>query len=155
NLVARGERSHHTYDGYVRFLSSADQRFGHVRSSELEPLQVYRWCEEPGLDWNQTTRANAITAVKAAYRWGRKRGFVRIDPVRDMDKPTPRRRQAVLTEEQVLKILEATAGTSFADLITALWETGCRPAEVMTLTADRADPDRGIWRVVNKTRTST
>jgi integrase len=43
----------------------------------------------------------------------------------------------------------------FRDLLTALWESGARPGEVMGLTADRVDLERGQWRVVNKTRRKT
>lgn len=153
--VERGDRARITYDSYVRFLSSAVNAFGPTRADALTPHQVHLWCDSQGTNWGTTTRANAITAVKAAFRWGRRRGLLTEDPLRDLEKPTRRRREAVLTDDQIRTVLDATAGTPFADLVLGLWESGCRPSEIATLTADRADPDRGIWLVMNKTRSKT
>lgn len=151
----RGERAQVTYDGYLRYLDPAAGRFGALRATDLTPHAVHAWCEAPDLKWGPTNRANAITAVKAAFRWARRRGLLREDPIRDMEKPTRQRRELVLTDDQVRAILAATEGTPFADLVLGLWESGARPGELATLTADRVDPDRGVWHVVNKTRTST
>lgn len=153
--VERGDRVDSTYQNYVRFLSSAADRFGQVRATDLNSHQVHAWVEARDLKWNPTTRANGITAVKAAFRWARRRGLLREDPIRDMEKPTRKRREAVLTDEQVRTVLDATAGTPFADLVAALWESGCRPSEVTTLTVDRVDLAAGVWMVRNKTRRKT
>jgi integrase len=153
--VERGERAAITYEGYVRFLSSAAERMGAQRVADLTPHAVLAWCEAPALKWGPTTRANALTAVKAMTRWARRRGLLREDPLVDLKKPTRRKREAVLTDDQVRAVLGATEGTPFADLIFGLWESGCRPNELVTLTADRVDVERGTWLVVNKTRTST
>jgi hypothetical protein len=98
--VGRGERTRSTYDGYVRFLSPAAERFGAIRAAELTQHQVHAWCDAPALGWNPTTRANAIAAVKASFRWARRRGLIRENPLADMEKPTPRRRTEVLSPEK-------------------------------------------------------
>jgi integrase len=152
--VERGERAQITYDRYADFLSAAAESFGHVKADALKPHHVESWAEAPAAGWGATTRFNAITAVKAAFRWASRRGYISGSPLADMVKPTPKRRTAVLTDEQVRVIL-AAADPAWRDLVTALWLTGCRPTEVTTLKADRVDLDRGVWNVANKTRTST
>ncbi len=153
--VEQGERARVTYDGYVRFLSSANERLGRLRATDVRPHDVKGWFNAPELRWGPTTRHNAATAFKAAFRWAKKGGLIPEDPVRDMDKPTARRRILVLTDDQVRALLDATPDRPWKDLITALWETGCRPSEVCTLTAAQVDLDRGLWLVRNKTRRKT
>jgi integrase len=152
--VERSERAAITYSRYVDFLSSATEAFGLVKMGELKPHHVERWAESPELGWSSTTRFNAITAVKAAMRWAARRGYVPSSPLADMPKPTPKRRTAVLRDEQIRAII-AAGPASWSDLITALWLTGCRPSEVTTLTAARVDLSNGLWLVTNKTRTKT
>lgn len=153
--VERGERARSTYDGYRRFLKSAATVLGPRRPEELRPIDVQRWCEAPALNWNPTTRFNAITVVKAAFAWAKRVGLIRENPIADMARPTPKRREAVPTDDQVRVLLAEASDQAFRDLVTALWETGCRPNEVITLEADRVDLDAGTWRVLNKTRGKT
>jgi integrase len=152
--VERNERAKITYSRYVDFLSVASASFGHVKAGELKPHHVERWAEDPELGWSSTTRFNGITAVKAALRWSARRGYLPASPLADMAKPTPQRRTAVLTDDQIRAVI-AAGPPSWSDLVTALWLTGCRPSEVATLTAAQVELGRGVWMVVNKTRTKT
>lgn len=152
--VERGERAANTYDGYVRYLSSAADRFGSVRAVDLTPHRVHGWADDRDRDWNPTTRANAIAAVKAAFRWARRRGIVPSDPVRDMEKPTPRRRTEILTPEQAAAVMEAADGR-FRDLLACLWLTGCRPGELAGLEAAQVDRAGSILHVSDKIRRTT
>lgn len=72
-----------------------------------------------------------------------------------MERPTPLRRELVPTEDEVRALIAGAGDQPFRDLLTALWETGCRPHEVLTLEADRVDPDTMAWLVLNKTRGKT
>jgi integrase len=152
--VERRERAAITYSRYVDFLSAASAAFGHVKAGDLKPHHVERWAEDPALGWGTTTRFNGITAVKAALRWSARRGYLPASPLADMAKPTPKRRTAVLTDDQIKAIIDA-GPPSWSELVTALWLTGCRPSEVTTLTAAQVDLAAGVWMVVNKTRTKT
>ncbi|WP_152051991.1 tyrosine-type recombinase/integrase [Tautonia marina] len=153
--VERGERSQSTYDGYRRFLKPAAKVLGARRPEEVRPIDVQRWAEAPSLSWNATTRFNAITAVKAAFSWGRKAGLLRTNPIERMERPTPLRRELVPTEDEVRALIAGAGDQPFRDLLMALWETGCRPHEVLTLEADRVDLDAMVWLVLNKTRGKT
>lgn len=163
--VELGERDRVTFDGYVKFLRSAGKAFGGMAASELRPLHVTRWTEadhprkrgkqavaEP---WGATTRNNAITAVKAAFRWAKRAGYLRDNPIADMERPTAMERTAIPTPEQAGRILEAVGDRPFLDLLTALAETGCRPGELSELTAKGVDLEARTWTVRNKTKRKT
>jgi integrase len=152
--VARGERAQVTYDGYVRHLSSADDWFGKMRAAEVPPHRVHAWCESPELRWGPTTRANAIAAVKAAFRWAKRRGYLRVNPLADVEKPTPKRRTAVLSPEKARAVLDAAEGR-FRKLLACLWMTGCRPGELATLEAGAVDLEGAILHVRDKIRRTT
>jgi integrase len=153
-LVSRGERAPITYEGYCKYLTSADEAFGAVLAVEVRPLHVHRWADDPSRSWGPTTRHAAITAVKAAFRWAKRRGYLATDPVADVEKPTPRRREAIPTAEQAGAILEA-AGPELRDLLACLGMTGCRPGELTTLEARSMDHDAGVWHVRDKIRRHT
>jgi integrase len=167
--VDRGEMEPITYEGYVRFLGGADDAFGQVPAADLRPLHVQKWVdgEHPhrrmtkggGAEtimrrWGPTTRNNAIGAVKRAFAWGREQGYLDANPIKEMRKPTPRKRETIPDPEGVAKLFGAVRGP-LAELLGAIKATGCRPGEVMTLTAAGVDLDAGTWTVRNKTRHKT
>lgn len=163
--VELGERDRVTFEGYVKFLRSAGKAFGGMAASELRPLHVTRWTEADhprkqgkqsvSLPWGATTRNNAITAVKAAFRWAKRSGYIRDNPIVDMERPTAMERTAIPTPDQARIILEAVHDRAFLDLLTALAETGCRPGELSELTAKGVDLEAKTWTVRNKTRRKT
>jgi integrase len=151
--VTRGEREQGTYDTYEKYLVSAIKSAGDVKASGIGMAQLNAWVD--GKPWGPTVRHNALNAVKIAYRWARKNGHLAVNPIADMDLPRPKKRTKIPTAKQVEAIFGAAWGQPFRDFLTALRETGARPSEVRSLTADKVDLEAGIWTVKNKTRTAT
>jgi integrase len=151
--VRREEREQGTLDTYDKYLLSALKSLGDIRASSLAPAQLVAWVD--GKPWGPTVRHNALNAVKIAYRWSKKVGHLSVNPIADLELPRARRRTKVPTVKQVEAIFGAAWGQPFRDFLTALRETGCRPAEIRTLTADKVDFDAATWQVHNKTRTAT
>lgn len=151
--VERGERERETYKTYEKYLLSATDSLGSVRAAELRPKDLLAWVD--GKTWGSTMRHDALNAVKIAFRWAKRVGHLAENPIAELELPRPRVRTEVPTHEQVEAILAAAWGQPFRDLLTALRETGCRPSEICTLTADRVDLEAGTWTVKNKTRTAT
>jgi integrase len=89
------------------------------------------------------------------FAWARRQGHIDSDPIKDLERPTPRRREAVLTEAQADTVLAAVPDPEFRDLLVALRETGARPGEVAGLTAAGVDLQAAHWRVTNKSRNKT
>lgn len=149
------EREPSSWDVYSRHLKSF---VGHCAAqtpaSEIQPKHVNAWLASHPT-WGANTRRCGIGIVNRMYNWGKKEGHIPANPIRDIEKPASRFRETVLTGAQADTILASVADQPFRDFLTALRETGCRPGEVWTLTADRVDLKGGTWQVINKTRRKT
>jgi integrase len=142
-----------TFEYYRRHLKPLCDRHGATAAVDIKPAHVEDWLATT--TWGSTTRAGAITSVKRLYRWAYKRGDIKMNPLADMEKPRARTRDAILTPEQFGEVLKVARERSWRDFLVALWETGCRPREVATVTAADVDLVAGTWTVVNKTRHAT
>lgn len=152
--VERGERAQVTYDGYERWLASAETEIGNLSADVIRPKHVTAWlATKPG--WNTTSRFNGITAVKAAFRWAKRVGHLETNPLADMAKPTPNRRTTQIVGTDVARIIAESRGTPFHEFVRALYGTGCRPGELIRLTASMIDLQAGVWRIPNKTAHTT
>jgi integrase len=152
--VTRGERTQGSYDVYAQHLKEAAKSFGAVAAHLIEPRHVEDWTNSKD-NWGPSTRSAATKIVKAAWNWARRAGHLKGSPLADCVTPRARVREAIPSAEQSAAILAAFDDEPFRDLLTALRETGCRPGEIYSLTADRVDVEAGVWRVTNKTRGKT
>jgi integrase len=143
-----------THEGYVRRLQSFVEMYGASRAAGRPAVPRRRWLELPP-GWNDSTKFGYVTALKRAYNWARKQGHLDANPIADAERPAMGRRAKVLTADQARAVIAHVKNGHFRDLLIALWETGCRPAELVTLTADRVDLAARTWRVANKTRRKT
>ena len=144
----------HTVDWYARHLKSFLGACGMILAADLKPLDVVRWLDRHG--WSATTRRGAITAIKRAFRWARRQGLIATDPLADLEKPPAERRKHVLDARGAQAVLDAfPPGDPFRVFLEALHATGCRPGELMDLTAAGVDLEAGTWTVRNKTRHAT
>jgi integrase len=150
------EREQSTLEWYGQRLRSFCELFGETPAAEIQPLDVTRWLAAHP-DWAEGNRFNAVTALKRLYRWGKRQGHLTVNPLAEMEKPTPGRRDVILTDAQCREIMAAIPDQPFRDLLMALWESGARPGELFSLTADRIDltPGAECWIVTNKTRRKT
>lgn len=149
------EREPHTAESAVYYVRSFVRHVGgKTPASQVQPSDVTAWLAAC-TTWGASTRANAVTVVKRLYNWGKREGLIPSNPIKEVERPRPRAREDFITAEDADKILAAARTDAARDLLTALRETGCRPIEVYTLTADRVDLANGTWSVVNKTRHAT
>jgi integrase len=149
----RGERTEGGARGYTKHLISAGKALGEVRVSEVTHAQFLAWADKG--TWGPSTRHQALGVIKAAFGWAASVRHIAASPLAGMKVPAMLRREAVPTWPQVRLMVEKARGTPFRTFLQALIQTGCRPSEISTLTADRVDLDAGRWRVVNKTRRKT
>jgi integrase len=145
--VARGETAADTLTRYRQFIGSAVPHLGAIPAERIRPADVQVWIDSEA-GWGSTTRRHAVSLLKSAFRHARRFGHVAEDPLAEMPKPEGKRREAIMTAAQVELLLAAIPDQEFHDLVTALRRTGCRPSEVMSLTADRVDLAARTWRVI-------
>ncbi len=102
--------------------------------TDLKPFHVQQWIDSKKT-WGATYRNNAITAVKRCLSWAEKLGHIDRNPIRSVEKPTPDRRKVIVPEEHYKTMLTKVRGQTARDLLTFLWETGCRPQELRIIAA--------------------
>jgi len=96
----------------------------------LRPLHVRKWLDSHS-DWSDATKNGAARAVQRAFRFAAKEGQISFNPIAYVDKPTPGRRENVISDEHYKLMLDKDA--SWVDVCTFAWETGARPQEVMRI----------------------
>ena len=132
-----------TYRWYRYFLQSFCERHGRILAKDLRPIHVTRWLDA-NPDWDGGRR-NAVIAVKRAFNWADRQGVLSPNPLRNVEKPPPRRRTRILTDAERGEILGAIKDKKFRDFVFALQQTGCRPSEVARLTAADVNLELGVW----------
>ena len=125
-----------TYAWYRRHLQAFADDHGTMKAKDLTPAHVSRWLARK--KWAKSTQHGAITAIKRAYRWGVRNRYLNADPIEMMERPGIESRRAIMTSEQLGRVLVAI-DQPFRELLTILFETGMRPSEAYRLTAADLD----------------
>ncbi len=138
-------RSKGTYDNNRLYLRSFIDCVGmRLAIAKLRPHHITKWMDEHP-SWTDTTRNDAISIVQRPFNWAVKQGRLERNPIAHLeDKPSRRRREVVYTPEQWERIVGAIRDDEFRDLMTFLWETGCRPKEARLLEARHVDRRNGV-----------
>lgn len=139
-----------TEEFYVRHLKPFCDLHGKRAMVEIVPYDVTAWLASTS--WGPTTQAGAVTSIKRLFRWAKKQGLIPVNPLVDLEKPRAKVRESILSVDQFRTLLDSAKDAAWQDFLTALWETGCRPREVATVTAIDVDLASGTWTVQNKTR---
>ncbi len=118
------EKAPTTYDRCLYYLQSFCDHIGDVFA--IQPRHVSSWIREKA--WSDSTKAGAVQIVRTCFRWLTREGYIQRNPVAHAKAPQKKSREVILSEETYKLILKHSR-RDFADLITFLWHTGCRPQE--------------------------
>ncbi len=135
-------RSPATAVWYENFLTS----FGKTvkkPASDIRPYDVQRWADNKYGNSSPSTRHGAMRAVQRVFAWAVKQGLFRHNPLAGMEKPTPNRREKIITADQWAAIMEKETKVPWRDFLIFLRETGCRVQEARILEAAHFDADYG------------
>lgn len=143
-----------TYAWYRRFLQDFCDRHGLVTIARLRPFHVTQWVDAHA--WGPSTQRAAITAIKRVLNWATAEGFIDANPLKALRKPEPQKRERVISPTEHKAILDAT-DAPFRLFLLALRQTGARPGEVASVTAEMTNADQGVWifrhhKTANKVR---
>jgi len=143
-----------TYWWYRKFLQSFCDLLGGIPALDIKPLHVTAWLDAHP-KWT-TGRRCAVICVKRAYNWAEGEGILNANPMKKVKKPSPVRRERVLTEEEWRQINATVRDQQFRDFLFALRESGARPGEVRRVTAANINFELGVWLLAHhKTRKKT
>lgn len=134
-----------TYRWYVRrtqpFVLSISPA---LTVAELKPIHLTRWVDSHP-NWNNGTKRGSIIAVVRAFNWAEKQGLIDRNPLRGVEKPEAGVRELVLTQTEFDLLLRHVKDQAFRDLLTAAWETGARPQELLRVEARHVDLAHARW----------
>jgi integrase len=138
----RAPRSYDFYrDRCQSFIDSIQPR---LTVSELKPFHIQQWVDSK-TKWNPGMKRGAMMTIQRAMNWAVKIGHIPSSPVASIEKPSPGRRELVITQAQYEKMFMLSWNKRFHDLITLAWETGARPQELLVLEARHCDLKNCRW----------
>ncbi len=133
-----------TYLRYQDFCQSFINHFPDLLVAELKPFHIQEWVDSHA-GWGNTTKRNAVAAMKRAFNWAEKQGRISATPIRYAEMPTPDKREEFMTEKEHERVLTLVKDQGFRDLLVLAWETGARPQELFHLEARHVDIENGCW----------
>ncbi|MEM8671732.1 MAG: tyrosine-type recombinase/integrase [Planctomycetota bacterium] len=123
---------------FAKFIGS-QKEIGSLSGGDLTD-----WVETRST-WSSTTRNEAISSVVRCFNWALGKRIIKTNNVAVFpDKPRRTRRETVLTIDQWIELLSHVRDQQFKDLLTFMWEVGCRPLEARTMEAKHIDLGAGL-----------
>lgn len=123
-----------TYDWYRdRSQSFLDAISGALTVQQLKPLHVQQWVDSH--KWNDGMKRGAMIAIRRAFNWLTKQGYLDRSPIVGLELPPQGHRERVVSHDEYKAILARYEGGPFGDLIELAWETGARAQELWKLEA--------------------
>ena len=126
-----------TVRGYRMFLEPFAKTVEGMDGNSVMPKHVTSFLNAH-VNWNKTTRYNAITAIKRAWAWAHAEGHTTLNQLRPMRRPRPERRDTI-PDDNDLKAFVAAANPAFRQLLIFMRETGCRPGEATMMQKHHVD----------------
>lgn len=129
-----------THDKVSRLLSSFSSYIGkRTKIAAISGADLSEWVEQVST-WNSTTRNDGITAVVRCFNWAVGKKCLKTNNVSIVpDKPRRKKRETVLSIEQWEELMGHVR-----DLLTFMWEVGCRPIEARSMEAKHIDLNAGL-----------
>ncbi len=138
----RSPRTAEWYGNHLQSFLDSLPDAATIAADQVKPFHVVNWADAHET-WGSMHRRGAITAVQRAFSWAEKLGHIAKSPVRGIEKPAPKRREQVLTEEEFRGLLSYVKEPCFRDVLEFSWETGSRVQEVRIIEARHVRLDRG------------
>ena len=131
---------------YRADLESFAASMGRSDSASVSPQKLSLWLSKCQV--SATTKAIRLRSVSACFGWAERNELIERNPCKRVTKPKSRSRstEAVISELNHGRLIEA-ASPEFRVVLTVLHDTGCRPGEAASMTAENFDPANGVVRL--------
>lgn len=118
--------------------------------------RIERWMATHAGWHSPSTRRMVISVIKRPFNWAVQQGTLKSNPIARMKRPRDNIRISLFNDAQVDAIIK-NGSPDFVRVFKALLLTGCRPGEVLTLTADdvRYEHGKPYWFVHHKNEKHT
>lgn len=138
----RAPRSREWYEGHINGFRRHLGDNASMDCQALKPFHIVEWTDSHP-KWGDTYRGGAIIAIKRVYSWGEEMGYIEVNPIKKLKKPTAKRRDNHMKPEDFENILaRLTQGDPFRDLFLFAWHSGARPQEIRHIEPRHVDLER-------------
>lgn len=134
-------RAPRSFDYYQNILSQflRHDRHRSLTVSSIKPLHVSDWLDAQ--TWSNTYKRCCVVALKRAFNWAVKEGRIEKNPIAAVEKPPEEQRDQLVSQKHYQRMLQTDQ--CFADVVMFLWETGCRPQELVRIEPEHVDLEEG------------
>lgn len=136
-------RAADTFEWYRYRLQRFIERYPAIRAMELRPYHVETWADS--YVQSVTSRRNYLRAVKRCLRWAKKQGYIDANPIDDLEVPAAEAKEVYVSPAEFSVLLENVRNRDFADLLEVTYDCGCRPQELLAVTAEHVDLANQRW----------
>jgi integrase len=136
----RSERTYQWSKGHIQSLCDHLGNAGTLPVADLRPYHVVEWVDSKKT-WGTNQKRNACGAVTRPFSWAEKLGYIPSNPVRGVERPTATKRESRMSPVDFDAILSHVKDGPFRDLITFVYEAGCRPQEARWIEARHLRPE--------------
>jgi integrase len=145
----QAHRAPRTYVWYRDFLRDFSRHAPpDLEAAKVRPYHLESWVDAHDT-WGDSMRRQALRSVERAVNWARKgrRPYLPegSDPLCGLEKPPQAVRESYVTPEEYALVMSRVTHQPFRDLLTVVWETGCRPSEARTACAEHLDREGARW----------
>ena len=146
--LAQKDVSAYTYANLKSTLARWAEACRRIKPDDLRAYHLKAWCKAHP-EWNQSSRSTAVRRVKAWAAWAKRDGHLDFNHLRDAQAGDQLKREAA-DPADLAKIEAAIDRDCFRDFYRVLYDTGCRPGELKTLTVSSVDWGLSTAVVVGK-----
>jgi integrase len=136
-------RAPDTYEWYRYRLQRLVLKYPDMRISSLRPFHIEQWVGDFKI--GQTSRRNYFRSIKTCLRWAVNQGYIEKNPISRLEIPSAERRDVWLNQDQFGELLKYVHDDSARELLEVAYLTGCRPQELLRVTAQHFERDHARW----------
>jgi integrase len=140
----KANRSPHTFEWYRYRLERFCQRNPTLLIADLKPFHVQQWVDSY-TKLTRTTKRNYVRSVKRCCVWAKQQGYIKENPIAEMEVPGADRREVVLSVDDFATMNRHIPDPYLRQLCLVAFETGCRPQEILRVEARHVDAKHERW----------
>lgn len=143
----KGKIADETFRRSGRVINTFIKMWGDVPTSSLKRHHFTSWIAAHPT-WNATTQHGYIGELISSFTWAMVEEHVTRNPAKMIKRPKPlaRGKEAIISKAEYELLLEK-AKPYMKMILQALYYTGCRPSEVLNVTAADYDASAKCWMV--------
>ena len=115
-----------------------------LTTAEMKPYHVTHVMDSHA-GWSASTKNGFARSIQRAMNWAEGQGLIERTPIPKVEKPAAESRELVITPPEFDDLLSRFPDQEFRDVLITVWETGCRPQEMMKVEARNADLVNNRW----------